>query len=200
MNGLLSVWNKDGLIPFAEQLTELGYDLYSSGGTAQKIAEAGVAVNEIGINILDHRVATLVPEVHSGLLAQPGIHDEEMTRRGFKYFDVVCVDLYPLKEAIESGADEAEVIKKTDIGGPTMIRAAAKGRRLIICHPEQRQPLINWLRAGRPDEELVRQTLAMKAEKTVSRYVEESGEYLRRLIGAKWGGMSPISGALRDAA
>jgi phosphoribosylaminoimidazolecarboxamide formyltransferase/IMP cyclohydrolase len=200
MNALLSVYNKDGLIPFAEQLVELGYTLFSSGGTAKKIADAGLAVNEVGINILDHRVATLVPEVHAGLLAKPGIHDEEMTRRGFKYFDVVCVDLYPMKDVIESGGDEASVIEKTDIGGPTMIRAAAKGRRLVICHPEQRQPLVNWLRAGRPNEEIMRQTLAMKAEKTVSMYVEESAQYLRKLIGPKWGGVESVSAALRDAA
>lgn len=200
MNALISVYNKDGLIPFAEQLVELGFTLYSSGGTAKRIADAGLAVNEIGVNMFDHRVATLVPEVHAGLLAEPGIHDEEMTRNGFVYFELVCVDLYPLEEAIANGVDEVEVINKTDIGGPTMLRAAAKGRRIVISRPQQREMLINWLRAGRPDEQIVRQVLAMKAEETVRWYVQASAEYLRKLTQSKLASLSETSGWLVNSA
>src|SRR5579884_726647 len=157
---LLSVYDKTGIVEFARGLTELGWQLYASGGTAKAIAEAGLSVRDVtelvgGEAILGHRVVTLSREISAGLLADKNSSEDltEMKKLGLPIIDLVCVDMYPLEETTNKvGSTKEEVILKTDIGGPTMLRAAAKGRRIVVSYAHQRQPVLAWLKAGKPDE------------------------------------------------
>jgi phosphoribosylaminoimidazolecarboxamide formyltransferase/IMP cyclohydrolase len=181
---LISVYHKDGIAEFVKALTELGITNYASRGTASHLASKEVHALDVasmvgGEPILGHRVVTLSREVHAGLLAQYTPEDErELARLGIPYIDLVCVDMYPLEEEIaRPGSTLQSVIEQTDIGGPTMIRAAAKGRRIVICDPKDRQPVIDWLKAGQPDEEEFIVKLCAKAEFVVAKYVAASALY-----------------------
>jgi phosphoribosylaminoimidazolecarboxamide formyltransferase/IMP cyclohydrolase len=179
---LLSVYDKAGIVEFAEELVRLGWDIFSSGGTAAKLADAGVPVTDIqeivGPAVLDHRVATLSRELHAGLLADYILHLDEMELLGFRYIDLVCVDLYPLDEAIAApDATRESVIKQTDIGGPTMMLAGAKGDRVVISDPADRMRVITWLKAGEPDRAEFINELGAKAYFNDSRYRLLSAHY-----------------------
>lgn len=184
MNALISVFDKTGIEEFAKGLADLGWKIYASGGTAKAISDAGVEVTDVanligGQAILGHRVVTLSREIHAGLLAdKTPEHEAELEKLGIPRIDLVCVDMYPLAEAIKAGASEAEIIEKTDIGGPTMLRAAAKGRRIVLSKPEQRPEVLDWLKAGKPDEESFVRELAARAEFEVASYVWQSAKYL----------------------
>ncbi|HMH30883.1 MAG TPA: bifunctional phosphoribosylaminoimidazolecarboxamide formyltransferase/IMP cyclohydrolase, partial [Methylomirabilota bacterium] len=133
---LLSVYDKTGIVEFAQGLAGLGWQVYASGGTAKAIQEAGVAVTDVselvgGSAILGHRVVTLSREISAGLLADKSSQEDldEMKSLNLPIIDLVCVDMYPLEEATtKPGSTKQEVVLKTDIGGPTMLRSAAKGR------------------------------------------------------------------------
>lgn len=183
-NALLSVYDKTGIVEFAVSLVELGWTLYSSGGTAKAIAAAGIPVRDVstlvgGEAILDHRVVTLSREVHAGLLARPIDMDiEELEKLGIPWLGMVCVNMYPLKEEIAKPDCTLEsVIDKTDIGGPTMLRSAAKGRRIVMCDPADRAVIINWLKDGEPDRDNFITSLVAKAEATVADYCVASATY-----------------------
>ena len=131
---LLSVSNKLGLTEFAKQLHDLNYELVSTGGTKRAIEEAGIPVRSISEvtefpEIMDGRVKTLHPSVHGGLLAKRSneSHMKQLDELDIQTIDLVAVNLYPFKETIaKAGVSEAEAIENVDIGGPTMLRAAAK--------------------------------------------------------------------------
>jgi phosphoribosylaminoimidazolecarboxamide formyltransferase/IMP cyclohydrolase len=194
---LLSVYQKTGIVEFAKSLVSLGWRILASGGTARTLSEAGIAVQDVaslvgGQAILGHRVVTLSREVHAGLLARKTEDDaKEMEQLGIPYIDLVCVDLYPLHDELRRpGSTMESVIEKTDIGGPTMLRSAAKGRRIVICDPADRQFVIDWLKKGRPDEDKVVSALCAKAEYIVSEYCLASARYhsneeLDGLMGAR---------------
>lgn len=181
---LISVYDKAGIADFARALVALGWRIVSSGGTAKHLADAGIPVTDAAEltgmpPILSHRVATLHPKIHGGLLALDTTeHLAEMEKYGIPWIDMVCVDFYPLEEAIAAaGATRDSVIEKTDIGGPTMVRSAAKGRRITICDPADRERVIEWLRAGEPERDRVRTDLAAKAEVMISRYTALSAGF-----------------------
>jgi len=181
---LLSVYSKAGIVEFAAQLVALGWNILASGGTAKTLLNAKIPVRDVaelvgGGAILGHRVVTLSREVHAGLLATTSEADIcELESLGIPFIDLVCVDLYTLEEEIaRPGSDCLSVIEKTDIGGPTMLRSAAKGRRVVIADPADRQPVINWLAAGEPDGENFRDALAAKAEYVVANYCLASARY-----------------------
>jgi phosphoribosylaminoimidazolecarboxamide formyltransferase/IMP cyclohydrolase len=181
-NALLSVYDKTGIVEFAKGLADLGWNLYASGGTAKAIAEAGIEVKDAselvgGTAILGHRVVTLSREISAGLLADTDSPDDvaEMKKLGLPIIDLVCVDMYPLEEAIAARQD---FIEKTDIGGPTMLRAAAKGHRIVLSHAGQRQPVLDWLKADMPDKQKFLKELAARAEYEVARYVLISATHL----------------------
>lgn len=183
-NALLSVYNKKGIVEFAGSLVELGWTLYSSGGTAKAIAAASIPVQDVstlvgGEAILDHRVVTLSREVHAGLLARPiDVDIAELESLGIPWLDLVCVDMYPLKEEIAKPECTAEsVINKTDIGGPTMLRSAAKGRRIVMCDPDDREHVIQWIKDGEINREEYISELVAKAEATVADYCLASASY-----------------------
>jgi phosphoribosylaminoimidazolecarboxamide formyltransferase/IMP cyclohydrolase len=183
---MLSVYDKTGVVEFAQGLAELGWQLYASGGTAKVITAAGLEVTDIaelvgGGAILGHRVVTLSREISAGLLADKSSVEDlaEMAKLQLPVIDLVCVDMYPLETVIaKTGATEADVIEQTDMGGPTMLRLAAKGRRIVLSHAEQRVSVLKWLQAGKPDETKFVHDLAARAEYEVARYVLASAKYL----------------------
>ncbi len=183
---LLSVYDKTGIVEFAQGLADLGWQLYASGGTARTITDAGITVKDIsdlvgGEAILGHRVVTLSREISAGLLADKASAEDmaEMQALQLPVIDLVCVDMYPLEEATaKAGASKEEVVLQTDIGGPTMLRSAAKGHRIVLAHAEQRAPVLEWLKAGKPDESTFLDSLAARAEYEVARYILTSAKFL----------------------
>jgi phosphoribosylaminoimidazolecarboxamide formyltransferase / IMP cyclohydrolase len=130
---LVAVFDKEGVVELARGLSGLGVELVSSGGTAATLREAGIAVTAVedvtGFpEMLEGRVKTLHPKIHAGILAdrRKPEHEAQLAERGIQAFDLVVVNLYPFRETVASGAPEDEVIEKIDIGGPAMVRAAAK--------------------------------------------------------------------------
>ncbi len=145
---LLSVSDKTGLVELARSLhRDLDFEIVSSGGTAKAISEAGIPVTKVSDytgspEILGGRVKTLHPRVHGGILARPDQADDEkdLTENDIRPFDLVVVNLYPFEQTVaQPGVSLAEAIEKIDIGGPTMIRAAAKNYQYltVLCNPNQ---------------------------------------------------------------
>jgi phosphoribosylaminoimidazolecarboxamide formyltransferase/IMP cyclohydrolase len=135
---LLSVSDKTGLVDFAKALASRGVTLLSTGGTAKALADAGIPVTDVGSvtgfpEIMDGRVKTLHPKVHGGLLAvrDDPEHQAAMTAHGIEAIDLLVVNLYPFETTIEKTNDRATVIENIDIGGPAMIRAAAKNHAYV---------------------------------------------------------------------
>jgi len=130
---LIAVFDKDGVVDLARQLAALGIELVSSGGTAATIAAAGIDVTPVEAvtgfpEMLDGRVKTLHPRIHAGILAdrRKPEHGSQLAEHDIEPIDLVVVNLYPFRETVASGAGEDDVIEKIDIGGPAMVRAAAK--------------------------------------------------------------------------
>ena len=139
MNALLSVSDKTGLRDFAAGLDRLGVTMYATGGTERVLREAGLPVHALqeltGFpELLDGRVKTLHPNVHAGILARRDEprHLQELGDRGMKLIDLVVVNLYPFVETVSAGADHAETIESIDIGGVTLLRAAAKNHEHVL--------------------------------------------------------------------
>ena len=134
MRALISVSDKTGIVDFANELVGLGVEILSTGGTYKKLTEAGVSATEVSEitgfpECLDGRVKTLHPAIHAGLLAQRSNseHMDQLDSLNIKAIDIVVVNLYPFKETIlKEGVTRADAIENIDIGGPTMLRAAAK--------------------------------------------------------------------------
>ena len=130
---LLSVSDKTGLVPFAKRLAALGVELLSTGGTHKALADAGLKVVQVGDytqapEILGGRVKTLHPRVHGGILYRRGLASDEadVKARDIPPIDLVVVNLYPFRQAVAAGKPFAECVEEIDIGGPTMVRSAAK--------------------------------------------------------------------------
>ena len=185
---LLSVSDKSGLPDFARGLTALGYELYSTGGTLAALSEASISalpVSELtGFpEILDGRVKTLHPGVHGGLLARRDRpeHLAALEEHGLKAIDLLCVNLYPfVATATREGADFEEVVENIDIGGPAMIRAAAKnhGAVVVVVRPDRYPDLLAVLASGGPSPEL-RRELAAEAYAHTAAYDAAVSGWLR---------------------
>ncbi len=182
---LLSVSNKQGLTEFAKQLHELDYELISTGGTKRTIEEAGIPVLSISEitdfpEIMDGRVKTLHPAVHGGLLAKRGNEDhmQQLDELNIQTIDLVAVNLYPFKDTIaKPGVTEADAIENVDIGGPTMLRAAAKSFEdvAVVVDPADYDEVI----AGLQDELTYekRRNLAAKVFRHTANYDAMIAEY-----------------------
>ncbi|EHA1100963.1 bifunctional phosphoribosylaminoimidazolecarboxamide formyltransferase/IMP cyclohydrolase [Vibrio alginolyticus] len=132
---LISVSDKTGIVEFAQALAERGVDILSTGGTARLIAEQGIAVTEVSDytgfpEMMDGRVKTLHPKVHGGVLGRRGQDDDVMEKHGINPIDMVVVNLYPFAETVaKEGCTLADAVENIDIGGPTMVRSAAKNHK-----------------------------------------------------------------------
>ncbi|MFF2540604.1 bifunctional phosphoribosylaminoimidazolecarboxamide formyltransferase/IMP cyclohydrolase [Streptomyces cyaneofuscatus] len=154
---LVSVYDKTGLEDLARGLHEAGVELVSTGSTAGKIAAAGVPVTKVeeltGFpECLDGRVKTLHPRVHAGILADLRLdaHREQLAELGVEPFDLVVVNLYPFKETVASGASDDECVEQIDIGGPSMVRAAAKNHPsvAVVTSPDRYADVLAAVKAG----------------------------------------------------
>ena len=154
---LLSVSDKGGLVPLAQALVAHGAQLISTGGSAKALRDAGLAVTEVADHtgfpeILDGRVKTLVPQIHGGILGRRDwpAHVAQMAAHGIAPIDLVCVNLYPFEATVLSGAVDADCIETIDIGGPALIRAAAKNHEhvAVLTDPAQYGRLLAELPAG----------------------------------------------------
>ncbi len=154
---LLSVSDKSGLVEFARGLSSFGIELISTGGTRAALAAAGLAVRDISDvtgfpEILDGRVKTLHPRVHAGILAvrADAAHTATLAEHGIQPIDLVCVNLYPFERTVaKAGASREEVIENIDVGGPSMLRAAAKNHAgvAVVSDPTQYDSVLEELRA-----------------------------------------------------
>ena len=145
-NALISVFNKEGLLPIVQKLNKLKIDIYSTGGTQSFIEKQGIKVNRVEDltsypSILGGRVKTLHPNVFGGILSRREIESdkEQLKKYNIPEIDIIIVDLYPFEKTVVSGAEEKDIIEKIDIGGISLIRAAAKNFKdvLIISEMEQ---------------------------------------------------------------
>lgn len=183
-NALLSVFDKTGIVEFAQGLVDLGWNIYSSGGTAKALAAEGIPVTDVatiagGEAILGHRVVTLSREVCAGYLAQYNEEDlAEMEALGLPYIDLVCFGLYPLKEEIANpDATVESVHDKTDIGGPTALNAGSKSKRIVIGEAADYDRVLQWLREGEPSREEFVRELAAKGFWTTANYYGAAAQY-----------------------
>ena len=185
---ILSVYDKTGLTEFASGLAELGWTLLASGGTAKLLHENGISATEVADytgspEILGGRVKTLHPAIHGGLLARPTEEDhEQLLDLGWDYIDLVAVNLYPFEETIASpNVTYTTAIENIDIGGVTLIRAAAKNheRVTLVCEPSDYEAVLDQLRNGGVSEK-TRARLAIKGFAATARYDTAIHDYLHR--------------------
>jgi phosphoribosylaminoimidazolecarboxamide formyltransferase/IMP cyclohydrolase len=177
---LLSVSDKSGLIEFARALAGHGIDLVSTGGTAKAIAAAGLKVTDVSEltgfpEMMDGRVKTLHPKVHGGLLAIRGNaeHADAMKAHGIAPIDLLVVNLYPFEATVDKGAGFEECIENIDIGGPAMIRAAAKNHDdvAVVVEAQDYQAVLDVLAANQGATTLtLRRRLAAKAYARTAAY------------------------------
>lgn len=185
---LLASYEKDeALQRLGKLLIDNGWTLLGSAGTAKYLMDHSIPCRDVasivGPPILGHRVVTLAREVYAGLLAETDDDAEELRKLGIAPIDLVYVTLYPLEATIgDPEATPKDVIEKTDIGGPTLLRAAAKGRRLALSNPAQIDALEAWIKSGAKDTERATLTLrfAAAAERRVAEYVDASARYWER--------------------
>ena len=188
MNALLSVSDKDGLNDFARGLDSLGVTIYATGGTERALRDAGIPVHALHeltgfTEMLDGRVKTLHPNVHAGILARRDEprHLQELADRELKLIDLVVVNLYPFVDTVSSGAGHAEAIESIDIGGVTLLRAAAKNHDhvLPVVRPSDYPSVLAALkdRTGIPPS--LRRHLAAVAFGHTAAYDAAIGEHLR---------------------
>jgi phosphoribosylaminoimidazolecarboxamide formyltransferase/IMP cyclohydrolase len=183
---LISVADKQGLEPFAAALQELGFEILSTGGTAKALRAAGIAVTDVAAvtgfpEIMDGRVKTLHPHIHGGLLARRGVDEAVLERHGIGAIDLLVVNLYPF-EATTARPDctDAEAIENIDVGGPAMLRAAAKNHEhiaVVVDHADY-EPVLAALKDGALPAAMRRQ-LAIKAFSHTARYDTAISHYLR---------------------
>jgi phosphoribosylaminoimidazolecarboxamide formyltransferase/IMP cyclohydrolase len=188
---LISVSDKTGLIELATALTEAGVQLVSTGSTAKQIASAGMVVKEVSEvtgfpESLDGRVKTLHPTIHGGILADLRLekHNQELKALNIEAFELVVVNLYPFVETVASGATGDAAIEQIDIGGPAMVRAAAKNHAnvAIVVNPGNYPQLIDSLRSGGTSLKL-RQKLAQQAFAHTASYDTAVASFLAREFG-----------------
>ncbi|PLR99205.1 bifunctional phosphoribosylaminoimidazolecarboxamide formyltransferase/IMP cyclohydrolase [Bacillus sp. T33-2] len=190
---LISVSDKAGIVDFAKELAELGFEIISTGGTKKALQDGGVPV--IGISdvtgfpeILEGRVKTLHPNIHGGLLAKAGEagHLQQLEEHGIVPIELVCVNLYPFQATIaKPGVSVEEAIENIDIGGPAMLRASAKNHEYItvLVDPEDYPAVLDEFRKHGKTEPETRRRLAAKVFRHTAAYDALIAEYMTGLSG-----------------
>lgn len=187
---LISVWNKEGVVDLAKFLQERGIEILSSGGTARLLKEEGIEVVEVSSytgfpEILNGRVKTLHPLIHGGILARRDDpkHQEQLRLHRIKPIDLVVVNLYPFRETVAKGATLDEAVEQIDIGGPTLVRAAAKNFKYVavVVDPGDYPRIIEEIRSSGGLSLKTRLELARKAFRHTHEYDEAIAEYLARM-------------------
>ncbi|MDH4186648.1 MAG: bifunctional phosphoribosylaminoimidazolecarboxamide formyltransferase/IMP cyclohydrolase [Nitrospira sp.] len=188
---LISVSDKTGVVDMAKGLEALGAEILSTGGTAKALRDAGVKVTDVAAytgspEILDGRVKTLHPKIHGGLLGRRSVSDHvaQMEKHGIGPIDVVVVNLYPFEATIaKPNCPFEEAIENIDIGGPSMLRSAAKNHEdvLVVVDPIDYQRVLDAAKAGTVSHEL-RRELAMKVFQHTARYDSLIAGYLEKQV------------------
>ena len=182
---LLSVSDKTGIVDFATALRELGADILSTGGTYRTLREAGVAVTEVATitgfpEIMDGRVKTLHPMIHGGILARRDVDAAAMAEHGINGIDLVAVNLYPFAQTVAQPDVTLEAaVDQIDIGGPAMLRSAAKNHRdvLVVADPDDYDEVSRRLRDQQADFPF-RLRMAAKAFSHTAAYDAAIARYL----------------------
>ncbi len=202
---LISVSDKKGLDDFVKGLNELGVEILSTGGTSKKISSLGVPVRDVSNytgypEMLDGRVKTLHPKVHGALLAlrDKKEHMDQVSKHGIELIDMVVVNLYPFKKTIEKpGVKFEEAIENIDIGGPSMLRSAAKNFRsvAVVCRPERYKGVLDELKAnGGSLSDKTLESLALEVFEETSLYDTMIDGYLKEALkGASFGAGEALS-------
>jgi phosphoribosylaminoimidazolecarboxamide formyltransferase/IMP cyclohydrolase len=177
---LISVYDKGGLITFAQGLVELGVEIVATGGTAAYLEEHGLPTTRVEkltgfAELLGHRVVTLHPAVHGGILARRDVPEDvaDLQTHGIDPFDLVCVNLYPFQDAAgRHGTREEDAVEMIDIGGPSLLRGAAKNFAYVapVCRPDQYEPLLEELRRDGSISVETRRRLASEAFAATAAY------------------------------
>lgn len=189
---LVSVTDKTGIVEFCKGLEELGYEVISTGGTKKVLDDAGVKT--IGISdvtgfpeILGGRVKTLHPNVHGGLLAvrDSKSHQEQMKENNIDYIDLVCVNLYAFRKTVENGCAFEDAIENIDIGGPSMLRSAAKNHKYVtvVTDAADYDLVLNEIKENGDTSYETRLRLAAKVFRTTAQYDSMISQYLTEQTG-----------------
>ncbi len=190
---LISVTDKSGVAEFAKALADLGVDIVSTGGTAKVIREAGVDVKDISDitgfpEMMDGRVKTLHPKVHGGLLnvRDNADHRKAMEENGIEDIDLICVNLYRFEQTIaKEGVTIDEAIENIDIGGPSMLRSAAKNWKFVtvVTDPADYEEVLSQIGATGGTELETRKRLAAKVFALTAHYDTAIAEYFATQVG-----------------
>jgi phosphoribosylaminoimidazolecarboxamide formyltransferase/IMP cyclohydrolase len=204
---LFSVADKTGLVPLARALGAAGAELLSTGGTARALREAGLPVREVSEHtgfpeILDGRVKTLVPQIHGGLLGRrdDAGHLAQMAAHGIAAIDLLICGLYPFEQTVARGADFAECVEQIDIGGPAMIRAAAKNHDFVavLTDPAQYATVLAELAAHGGTSLATRRRLAAAAYARTAAYDAAIASWFARAEGEVFPPRLAFAGTLRQ--
>lgn len=193
MRALFSVSDKTGVVEFASGLESLGWEIIATGGTMKLLQEAGLKVINISEitgfpEICDGRVKTLHPKVHGALLGRRDLesHRRQLKENGIEYIDMVCVNLYPFKQTISKpDVTMEDAIENIDIGGPSMLRSAAKNWRdvTVVCHPEDYKTVLDEIRSTGNTLPETRLKLSAKAYTHTAEYDMMIATYMRKQAG-----------------
>ena len=192
---LVSVSDKTGIVEFCKDLESLGFEIVSTGGTLKTLIDNGVKAISISDvtgfkECLDGRVKTLHPAVHAGLLARRDIpeHMASLEEMGYNTIDLVAVNLYPFKQTIEKpNVTLEEAIENIDIGGPTMLRSAAKnyGGVLVVCEPNDYKEVVERIKNG-TDDNMFRLSLSYKVYRHTAAYDSLISGYMQQILGIEF--------------
>ena len=190
---LISVSDKTGVVDFARELVALGYHILSTGGTAKLLTKEGVPCQEVADytgfpEMLDGRVKTLNPKIHAGILARRPVaeHMAALEAHGIDPIDIICVNLYPFRQTIEKpGVKMEDAIENIDIGGPSMLRSAAKNWAdvTVVCDPADYAQILAEIGAGGNTEKATRLKLSAKAYTHTAEYDAMIATYMRAQAG-----------------
>ena len=204
---LISVHDKAGLVPFASRLAAAGVEILSTGGSARALREAGIAVKEVSEHtgfpeILDGRVKTLVPQIHGGILGRRDLpeHVAQMQQHGIAPIDLVAVNLYPFEAAVARGAPDADCVENIDIGGPALIRAAAKNHDFvtILTEPEQYAAVLDEIATSGGTTLTTRRRLAGEAYARTAAYDSAIAAWFAQQRGETFPHRLTVAGTLRQ--
>ncbi|MGH8539148.1 MAG: bifunctional phosphoribosylaminoimidazolecarboxamide formyltransferase/IMP cyclohydrolase [Stenotrophobium sp.] len=198
---LISVSDKSGIVELAGALAARGIEILSTGGTFKLLKDFGIAAKEVSTHtgfpeIMDGRVKTLHPKIHGGILGRRGQDDVVMAQHGIAPIDLVVINLYPFEQTVaKSGCTREDAIENIDIGGPAMLRAAAKNHAwvTVLVEPSDYAPMLRELDAGGVTQK-TREALALKTFAHTSRYDATVAGYLSSVAGD--GKRSDFSGVL----
>jgi phosphoribosylaminoimidazolecarboxamide formyltransferase/IMP cyclohydrolase len=204
---LISVSDKTGLVPFARALAERGVEILSTGGSAKALREAGVPVKDVSDHtgfpeIMDGRVKTLVPQIHGGILGRRDLpeHVEQMRVHGIAPIDLVAVNLYPFEATVAKGAAYDDCVENIDIGGPALIRAAAKNHDFVavLTNPGQYADVLAALTASGGTTLPLRRRLAGEAYARTAAYDAAIGAWFAEQRGETFPQRLTLAGSLRQ--